>query len=120
MSKLLEGHWVVAKSVLRYICGTINYDILYTDASNFILVGFSDSDWACNLDDRRSIIGYAFSIGPGVITWSRKKQSTIALSSCEAEYQVLCVVTCEVISLRRILNDAGKEHNNSTSIKSDN
>lgn len=43
MSKPLESHWVAAKSVLRYLCGTINHGILYTDASYIILVGFSDS-----------------------------------------------------------------------------
>jgi len=120
MSKPLESHWVAAKSVLRYLCGTVNYGILYTDASDVILAGFSDSDWAGNLDDRRSITGYAFSIGSGVIAWSSKKQSTVALSSCEAEYQALCAATCEAIWLRRLLNDAGKEQKNSTSIKSDN
>eukprot|EP00253_Pinus_taeda_P022894 PITA_22894 len=82
--------------------------------------GFSDSDSACNLDDRRSITGYAFSIGSGVIAWSSKKQSTVALSLCEAEYQALCAAMCEAIWLRRLLNDVGKEHKNSTSIKSDN
>ena len=40
MSKLLESHWVAAKSVLRYLCGTVNYGILYTDASIVILPGF--------------------------------------------------------------------------------
>jgi len=120
MSKPLESHWVAAKSVFRYLCGTVNYGILYTDASDAILASFSDSEWAGNLDDRRSIIGYAFSIGSGVIAWSNKKQSTIALSSCEAEYQALCAATCEAIWLRRLLNDAGKEQKNPTSIKSDN
>eukprot|EP00253_Pinus_taeda_P012381 PITA_12381 len=82
--------------------------------------GFSDSNWAGNLDDRRSIIGYAFSIGSRVIAWSSKKQSTVALSSCEAEYQALCAATCEAIWLRRLLNDAGEEQKESTIIKTDN
>jgi hypothetical protein len=120
MSKPLESHWVAAKSVLRYLCGTVNYGILYTDVSDVTLAGFSDSDWAGNLDDRRSITGYAFNIGSGVIAWSSKKQSTVALSSCEAEYQALCAATCEAIWLRRLLKDAGKEQKNPTSIKSDN
>jgi len=120
MSKSLESHWVAAKSVLRYLCGTVNYGILYIDASDVILAGFLDSDWEGNLDDRRSITGYAFSIGSGVIASSNKKQSSVALSSCEAEYQALCAATCEEIWLRRLLNDVGKEQKNSTSIKSDN
>eukprot|EP00253_Pinus_taeda_P002810 PITA_02810 len=120
MLKPCESHWVVAKSVLRYLCGTVNYGILYTEAFDIILVGFSDLDWAGNLDDQRSITGYAFIIGFGVIAWSSKKQSTIDLSSCEAKYQALCAMTCEAIWLKRLLNGARKEQKNSTSIKSDN
>ena len=51
MSKPLESHWVAAKSVLRYLCGTSNYGILYTDSVDVTLAGFLDSDWAGNLDD---------------------------------------------------------------------
>eukprot|EP00253_Pinus_taeda_P020331 PITA_20331 len=82
--------------------------------------GFSDSDWAGNLDDRRSITGYTFNIGSGVITWSSKKQTNVALSSCEAEYQALCAATCEAIWLRRLFNNAGEEQKESTIIKTDN
>eukprot|EP00253_Pinus_taeda_P008596 PITA_08596 len=86
--------------------------------SDVTLVGYSDSDWAGNLDDRRSITGYAFSIGSGVISWCSKKQSTVALSSCEAEYQALCVATYEAIWLRRLLSDAGEGQKEATSIQS--
>ena len=51
MSKPLESHWVAAKSVLRYLSGTSNYGILYTDTSDITLLGFSNSDWVGNLDD---------------------------------------------------------------------
>lgn len=60
MSKQRESHWIAAKSVLRYLCGTFHFGILYTDVSDVTLAGFPDSDWAGNLDDRRSITGYAF------------------------------------------------------------
>eukprot|EP00253_Pinus_taeda_P010317 PITA_10317 len=120
MSKPLESHWTEARSVLRYLCGIVHFGILYTDVSDITLAGFSDSDWAGNLDDRRSITGYAFNIGSGVIAWSSKKQSTVALSSCEVEYQALCATTCEAIWLRRLLKDVRKEQKQPTSIKSDN
>jgi len=109
MSKSLESHWVAAKSVFRYLSGTSNYGILYIDTSHVVLASFSDSDWACNLDDRRSIIGYTFNIESEVIAWSSKMQHTVALSSCEVEYQALRAATCEAIWLRRLLNDAGEE-----------
>eukprot|EP00253_Pinus_taeda_P032596 PITA_32596 len=81
---------------------------------------YSDSDWAGNLDDRRSITRYAFSIGSGVISWSSRKQRTVALSSCEGEYQAFCVATCEAIWLRRLLSDASEGKREETSIKTDN
>ena len=52
-----------------------------------LLVGFTDSDWACELDDQNSTAGYVFSMGSGPVTWACKKQQALALSSAEAEYR---------------------------------
>ena len=103
MEKPHESHWNAAKAVLGYLKGTLDYGIKYTDASDVELTGYSDSDWAGNLDDRRSTTRYAFSIGSEVVSWSSKKQPTVSLSSTEAEYKALCAATCEVVWLRRLL-----------------
>eukprot|EP00253_Pinus_taeda_P012136 PITA_12136 len=52
-----------------------------------LLVGFTDSDWAGDPDDRKSTAGYVFTLGSGPITWACKKQAAISLSSAEAEYR---------------------------------
>ena len=52
-----------------------------------MLVGFSDSDWARDPDDRKYIVVYVFSLGSGPITWDCKKQQALALSSDKAEYR---------------------------------
>ena len=52
-----------------------------------MLVGFTDSDWADDPDDRKSTAGYVFSLGSGPITWACKKQQALALFSTEAEYR---------------------------------
>jgi hypothetical protein len=109
MAKPHENHWNAAKVVLRYLKGTLDYGIKYTDASDVELIGYSDSDWADNKDDRRSTTGYAFSIGSGVVSWSSKKQPTVSFSSTEAEYKALCAATCEVVWLRRLLQYVGEE-----------
>jgi hypothetical protein len=114
MAKPHESHWNTAKAVLRYLKGTLDYGIKYTDAYDVELTGYSDSDWAGNLDDRRSTTGYAFNIGSGVVSWSSKKQPTISLSSTEAEYKALCAATCEVVWLRRLLQDVGEEQKEPT------
>jgi hypothetical protein len=104
-----ESHWNATKGVLRYLKGTLDYGIKYTDASDVELIGYSDSDWASNLDDRRSTTRYAFNIGSEVVSWSIKKNPTISLSSTEAEYKAFCAATCEVVWLRRLLQYVGEE-----------
>jgi len=63
---------------------------MYTDEFDVELACYSDSNWAGNLDDRKSAIGYVFSIGSGPISWSSKKQPTVSLSSTKAEFKALC------------------------------
>lgn len=61
-----------------------------------ILAVSSDFDWASNLDDQRSITRYTFNIGYGVIAWSNKKQSTIALFHREKlQSKEICVEYCK-------------------------
>lgn len=105
MSSPTEAHWKAAKRVLRYVKGTTNYGILYTDEGGLQLEGFTDSDWAGDRDDRKSTTGYAFSLGSGAISWCSKKQPTVTLSSTEAEYRAAAKATCEAIWLRRLLGD---------------
>jgi hypothetical protein len=83
------------------------------------LTCYSDSDWAGNPNDRRSTTGYAFGIGFGVVSWSSKKKPTVSLSSTEAKYKALCATTCEVVWLRRLLQDVGEEQKEPTMIKCD-
>ena len=84
MEKPLEIHWNATKEVLRYLKGTLDYGIKYTDASDVELTGYSDSNWADNMDDRRSTTGYAFGIGFGIVSWSSKKFPTVSLCSTKA------------------------------------
>jgi hypothetical protein len=107
------------KGSTRCLKGTIDYGIKYTDASDVELTGYSDSDWADNLDDRRSTTGYAFSIEFGVVSWSSKKHPTISLSSTEEEYKALCAATCEVVWLRRLLQDVGEKRKEPMMIRCD-
>ena len=77
MAKPHENHGKATKRVLRYLKGTIDFGIEYTNDFDVELTGFSDSDWAGDLDDKKSTTGYAFSIGSGIVSWSSKKQPTI-------------------------------------------
>jgi hypothetical protein len=80
------------------------------------LVGFTDSDWADNLNDWKFTAGYVFSLGSGPVTWDCKKQQAIALSSAEAEYQAAINKIQEAMWLRQILSEFGFQHQHPTSL----
>ena len=99
-------HWTAVKHVMRYIKGNARLGITLggTDIS---LIGYSDADWAANLADRRSVSGYTFQLAQGTISWSSKKQPTVALSTMEAEYIALAHAAKEALWLRALLTELG-------------
>lgn len=68
-----------------------------------MLTGFSNSDLAGNLDDRKSTGGLAFYLNESLITWVSQKQCCVALSSCEAEFMAATTAACQGIWLRNVL-----------------
>lgn len=115
-----ESHWRVAKRILRYVSGTHNFGIHYSPTKQFELVGYTNSDWAGSVDDRKSTSGYVFSLGSGVVSWSSKKQATVALSSAEAEYMVASLASSQAVWMRRILTDLHLVQEHPTTIYCDN
>jgi hypothetical protein len=79
---------VAAKHVLRYLCGTVDYGLNYLRGDGVRLVGYTDSDWAGCVSDQKSTSGCCFGLGSTVVSWFRRKQKSVALSSAEAEYMV--------------------------------
>ena len=75
---------VATKHVLRYLRGMIGYGLRYTSVGGVRLSGYIDSDWASSAVDRKSTSGYYFSMGSAMISWSSRKQSSVALSVIEA------------------------------------
>ena len=122
LSNPLETHWVAAKHVLRYLKGTAHYNLCYTKHRDGLkLVGYSDADWASS-DDRRSTSGYSFAMheeGP-LISWKSRKQPTIALSSCEAEYIALAAAVQESLYLTQLTIDLGVSNGEPVIIHEDN
>lgn len=89
-----ETHCQAAKRILKYVSGTKEYGILYSATDDFRLVGYSDSDWARSVDDRKTTLGYVFHLGLGAISWASKKQSIVSLSTVEAEYVAAIATVC--------------------------
>jgi hypothetical protein len=115
-----EQHWTGIKRILRYLKGTLNHGLCFS-GDDVDLVGYSDSDWAGDIDTRRSTSGYVFQIGGATINWCSKRQLTVARSSTEAEYMALSAAAQECIWLRRLLKDFGTgENDKPTTIYEDN
>eukprot|EP00253_Pinus_taeda_P025234 PITA_25234 len=105
MQKPCEGHWFAAKKVLRYLKGTQDFGIKYTQVDDFSLIGYSDSDCDGDKETGVSTSGYAMSLGSGAVSWRSCKQSVLADSTTEAEYVAAAEATKEIVWLRKILED---------------
>ncbi|XP_028391792.1 uncharacterized protein LOC114516495 isoform X1 [Dendronephthya gigantea] len=108
MSKPTQADLTKAKHVLRYLKGTSKFGLTFTKSINpLILQGFCDSDWGASIADRRSITGYNYQLaqkGP-LISWKSRKQPTVALSTCEAEYIALTNAMQEAKFLKQLCID---------------
>ncbi len=101
LEKPSTSHIVAVKRVFRYIKGTASFCIKFSPTDGQ-LVSYTDSDWANDTESRRSTSGFVVTLGSGPISWKSKKQPTVALLSCEAEYIALAEATKEVIYLRSL------------------
>jgi hypothetical protein len=97
-------HMKLVWRILRYLKGTKSHRLTYKGHLE-MLKGFTDADWAGCHGTRRSTAGYLFNIGSGAISWQSKRQSVVALSTCEAEFMGQTQATKEAIWLRKLLNE---------------
>jgi hypothetical protein len=113
------SHVAAVKRVLRYIKATKSYSLTFTPTDGTLL-GFTDSDWGGDIDDRRSTSGYLFNLGGTPISWKSRKQPTVALSSSEAEYMAITEGTKEALYLRQLCISLGLLQSDTTTIHVDN
>lgn len=104
-----KPHLTAAKRILGYLGGTADFRLTLGGRNNkeVDIVGWTDSDWAQDPDNRRSVGGFTFDVAGGVVSWSSKKQATVALSTAEAEYMAASNATKEAVWLRTLLGDLG-------------
>ena len=90
---------------MRYLKGFINFGMHFYQYGTLQVNYFSDSDWACDKDDRKSIVGYAIYIGSNLVSWCSKKQPVVSRSSTEAKYRALAQATSEVVWIQTLLGE---------------
>ena len=148
LSKFLANpglaHWNAAVRVLRYLKGCPDLGVTFTRSagnkpilraysdvnykgpsrrqqqSQLKLDAYSDADWGGDRDTRRSHTGGVLFLAGGAIAWISKKQSSVAMSSAEAEYMAASLVCREVIWIRSILDGFGFQQKGPTVIHEDN
>ncbi|GAU47720.1 hypothetical protein TSUD_285070 [Trifolium subterraneum] len=123
MDKPKSSHLIAVKRILRYVKGTIDYGVFFpaNDRKNECkLMGYTDSNWCGDVEDRKSTAGYIFYFGEAPISWCSKKEPVVALSSCEAEYIAASLRTCQAIWLRNLIEEISLVKCNTVTLKVDN
>lgn len=106
-------HMVAADRVLRYLAGTPSAGLVFggrgsTSDRDIVISAYSDSDWGSDPSDRKSVTGWIAKLNGDVISWSSKKQSLVALSSCEAELYAASSAVQELLWLRGLMKELGR------------
>jgi hypothetical protein len=114
-------HWSAVKRIFRYLKGTQSHALTYRrgEESTSRLKIYCDADWASNAD-RKSISGYIFTLAGTAVAWSSKKQSTIALSTAEAEYIAATHAAKQVLWHRSLFRELSIDQPETSIIYSDN
>ena len=114
-----KEHWTAVKRIFRYLKGTHNYGLLYS-RNDGTIIGYSDADWAGDMNDRKSTSGYLFMMSGAAVSWKSRKQTCVALSTTEAEYIALASTTQEATWMRQLLEDLHNRQIEPTVIHEDN
>ena len=99
-------HWTAVKHIFRYLKKTREYSLTYGGSDQIWepeLTMYCDADWASS-SDRKSISGYIFLLAGGAVSWSSKKQATVALSTAEAEYVAATHAAKQILWHRSLLD----------------
>ena len=87
MQSPLDAHWVVVQRILRYLSSTLEHGLHLKWPPKLKLVGFCDSDWAADRDDRRTTFDLCVYFCSNLMSWQSKKQQIVDRSTAESEYR---------------------------------
>ncbi|XP_047336163.1 secreted RxLR effector protein 161-like [Impatiens glandulifera] len=110
MSRPGKEHCQVVKRIFRYLRGTSDVGLFYRSNNQCLVTGYSDSDYAADIDGRRSMTSYVYTLGDFVVSWKTTLQSTVTLSTTEAEYMALTEAVKEGIWLKGLISDLSIHH----------
>ena len=104
-----EKHLEAVYRILRYLKGTPGKGLLFKKNEKRGIEVYTDADWVGSITDRRSTSGYCTFLWGNLVTWRSKKQNVVARSSAEAEYRSMAQGVCEILWLKRVLEELKKQ-----------
>ena len=100
-----QHHFDVVYRILRYLKGTLGKGLLCEDRGHLEVEVYTDVDWVGSVMDRRSTSRYCTFVGGNLVTWRSKKQNVVARSNAEAEFRAVAQGICEVLWIKRLLEE---------------
>lgn len=105
MSNPREEHMEAANRVLRYLKFTPGFGLIFKKNQDRSVKIYTDSSWAGELTDRKSVSGYCSFVWGNLVTWRSKKQTVVSRSSAESEYRAMALGICEGMWLKKLLTE---------------
>ncbi|XP_073022735.1 secreted RxLR effector protein 161-like [Primulina eburnea] len=104
-----EAHWNALKGVFKYLKGSADIGLMFEKEWNLEnpIVGYVDSDYAGNIDTRKSLSGFIFTMYGTAVSWKANSQSVVAFSTTESEYIALSEGIKEALWLKGIVSELG-------------
>ncbi|XP_019082667.1 PREDICTED: uncharacterized protein LOC109125483 [Camelina sativa] len=107
MHRPTQEHWQAAKRILGYLAGITTHGIFFSAKNDHTLQAFSDADWAGDTHDYISTNAYIVYMGTNLVSWTAKKQKSVARSSTEAEYRAVANTSAELCWISNLLTELG-------------
>jgi hypothetical protein len=102
-----ESHLKATNIILRYSKNTQNVRLWYPKGARFELIGYSNSDYAGCKVVSKCTSGTCQLLGRSLVSWSSKKQNSVALSTVEAEYISVDSFCAQLLWMKTTLNHFG-------------
>ena len=99
-------HWNAVKWIMRYLRGTSNMKLCFGNEKP-VLVGYTDSDMAGDIDSRRSTSGYLITYAGGAVAWQSRLQKCVALSTTESEFIAATEACKEMLWMKKFVHELG-------------
>lgn len=117
---LKKSHVNVVIRIFKYLQGTLVYGLWYPKNGDFSLESYTYANWAGCIDDWKRTSGGSFFLGGRLVSWHKKKQESISLSTTKVEYIATTTCYSQILWMKQTIKDIQLEYADPISIKCDN